>query len=163
MTVISISLSFLLTFFTGAFSSQTDTTFDKETYYKVFASKDLTLISGELKSIQSADFAEKDAFEGALLMKKASLLSSPKDKLSTFKAGHSKLEQAIHSNSNNTEYRFLRLMIQENAPKFLGYNKEIDSDKKNIVSNYKSLPTVVKQAIVNYSKTSSVLTPESFQ
>lgn len=162
MTSISLSICFLLNIFAGIISSQSIAVYDKENFYKVFSKNDLTLISAELKTIQHSDFNEKEAFEGALLMRKADVIGNPKDKLSVFKAGNAKLEHAIKSAPDNAEYRFLRLMIQEKAPKFLGYNKNIAEDKSFITTNYKTLPTVVKEAVKNYSKTSSVLTPDMF-
>jgi hypothetical protein len=95
-------------------------------------------------------------------MKKAGLVAGPKKKLDTFKSGHEKLESVLSKDTTNTELRFLRLIIQENAPKILKYRKEIEKDSENIRKNYKNLPPVVQQAIVNYSKTSKVLKPAYF-
>ncbi len=137
--------------------------FDKEKFYKVFSSNDLPLVTSELKTIQSISFSEKDAFEGALLMKKAGLVTNPKDKLSLFKSGHQKLELAIKQASSNTEYRLLRLMIQENAPGFLGYNNNLNEDKNIIVANFKTLSPIIQQTIRNYSSNSKYLRSELFQ
>ena len=137
--------------------------FDREKYYKAFSSNDLTLVNTELTKIKTTDFSEKNAFEGALLMKKAGMVGNPKDKLSLFKAGHEKLEQQIKQTPANTEYRLLRLMIQENAPSFLGYKDNLEEDKKAIVTNFKTLPSVVQQTVRAYSSTSKYLKPELFQ
>ena len=90
-------------------------------------------------------------------MKKAQLVSKPKDKLSFFKAGRSKLESSISSDKENTEYRFLRLIIQEHAPKIVKYKKDIEEDSKLIRSNFKDLSTILQQIISDYSKKSRVL------
>src|SRR5207253_3424423 len=100
---------------------------------------------------------DKPAFEGALLMKKAELANGPGKKLNLFKDGHKKLEAAIKKDDDNAEYRFLRLMIQEHAPKMLGYKEDLQKDSAYIRQSYKKLPAEVQEAIINYSKTSKIL------
>ncbi|MCH5715884.1 hypothetical protein [Niabella hibiscisoli] len=48
-------------------------------------------------------------------------------------------------------------MIQENAPKIVGYNKNITDDAKLVKASLKSLPEVVQKAVLSYSKTSKAL------
>jgi len=163
MTFISIFVPLFLSIFIGMVPNNSAISFDKEQYYKAFAGNDLTAVSSELKTIQSINFAEKSAYEGALEMKKAGLVSNPKDKLSLFKTGHDKLELEIKQTPSNTEYRLLRLMIQENAPGFLGYNDNLEGDKKMIVSNFNTLPSTVQKVIRDYSTKSKYLKPELFQ
>jgi hypothetical protein len=69
------------------------------------------------------------------------------------------LEAAIKKDSLNAELRFLRLMIQENAPGMLGYKSDIEKDSAYIRKSFKTLPEVVQQAFLNYSKKSKVLKP----
>jgi len=78
-----------------------------------------------------------------------------------FKKGHELLENAIKEDPNNTEFRFLRLMIQENAPGFLGYNDSEEGDSEYIRNAYKSLPENLQKAISDYNKTSKVLKLQS--
>ena len=66
------------------------------------------------------------AKKGALLMKKASLVRKPGDKLKVFKEGSKLLEAEIAKLPKRIEYRFLRLIIQENCPKFLNYSNNIE-------------------------------------
>lgn len=134
--------------------------FDKKQFYAVFASSDLNSINTELTLL--AAHSSKSAYEGALLMKKASIVGNPKDKLALFKQGRTKLEASIQSNPNTIEFLFLRYMIQENAPSFLGYNENLEEDKKKIISNYPNFEDVVKEAIINYSKTSKTLSSIQF-
>ena len=60
---------------------------------------------------------------------------------------------------SNTEFNFLRLIIQEHAPKAVDYRKNIDNDVALIRSGYKTLSPTVQQAINDYSKKSKVLKP----
>jgi hypothetical protein len=141
---------------------QGDQHFDRSAYYSAIASKELEKLNSQLEVLKEASVKDKEGFEGALLMKKAGLISGPKKKLDMFKSGHDKLESVLSKDTSNTELRFLRLIIQENAPRILKYRKEIAKDSQNIRKNYKNLPPAVQQAIVNYSKTSKVLKPAYF-
>ena len=135
--------------------------FDKTGYYAAFAKGNLQQINHELDSVKAASFPEKDGFEGALLMKRAGLRSSVKDKLGDFKTGGKKLEAAIGADSTNVEYRFLRLCIQENAPRFLGYHSDMDRDNLYIRRHFKQLTPEVQDAVKAYSQQSHVLKLEN--
>lgn len=132
-------------------------------FYNVFATEDIEKVNGQLSMLQEANLAEKEAFEGALLMKKAELAKGPAEKLSLFKSGHEKLERAISSDTTNVEFRFLRLMIQENAPKILGYHHEMDQDSLYVITHIEELSPVVQEAIINYSQRSKVLKAEDLE
>lgn len=55
------------------------------------------------------------------------------------------MEGAIPGDKNNSEYRFLRLMIQENAPDILGYNMEIEEDAAAVKKHFPDFTEVVKK------------------
>jgi len=131
--------------------------FDREAFYAAMASSSLERVNSELSVVRSSSVKEKDAYEGALLMKKAGLLKIPAEKLKAFKAGRIRFEPAIQGDEGNAEYHFLRLTIQEHAPKVVKYYKEIETDKAYIHKGYKNLSPVVQKAILDYSKTSKVL------
>lgn len=139
------------------FSQDANITFSKSDYYKAISSSDLPLINKELTKLSSVTMVEKEAYEGALQMKKAGIVSNLSDKLSQFKAGRLSLEEAIKKDNNNSEYRFLRLIIQENAPNFLNYNRNLDEDSQHIIKNINDLSPEVQQAIRNYTKQSKAL------
>ncbi len=129
--------------------------FSKEEYFKVISSKELSTVNTMLTQLEKEkEGSDKKAYKGALLMKKAGFQKSPKEKLEVFKQGRAQLETAIGANSKNTEYRFLRLIIQENAPKILKYQGNIMEDVKWIKSHYSLVHADVKNAIVSYSKKS---------
>ena len=136
--------------------------FEKSAFYQAMASGTLNDINGELDAITNAPASERDAYEGVLLMRKAGLLSKPKEKLQYFKNGRIKFQTAFIADSNNTEFRFLRLGIQEHAPKIVKYHSDINADKVYIKEHFKSLSPVVQHAVLEYSKTSKVLHPEDF-
>jgi len=131
--------------------------FDKVGFYKVMATGDTDAINKEILIVQESSADNKDGYEGALLMKKADFLVAAKKKLKIFKAGCIKLETALQADSNNTEFRFLRLSIQEHAPKAVKYHCDLEKDKLFIQKNFKSLSAVVQSAILDYCKKSNFL------
>ncbi len=108
-------------------------------------------------------YKDKEAFAGTLQMKKAGLLKVPKEKLDNFKRGATKLEMVLRSDTSNVEHRFLRLIIQEHAPKIVKYRSKIDDDATFIKTNYKALSPEVQKILIDYSQTSKALKPQDFE
>jgi hypothetical protein len=115
------------------------------------------LVIAQLEELKSAPENLRGAFMGAMLMKRAAFGGSGATKLHYFKEGHRMLEEAIKNSPGNTEFRFLRLMIQEHAPGILGYKENIENDCAYIRKNYKSLPDELQQTIEDYNKKSKFL------
>ena len=136
--------------------------FDRSAFYAAMASSNIEEIDAQLTLIRSSAFTEKEAYEGALMMKKSGLVAKAKDKLSLFKSGRSKLESSLAKDNGNAEFRFLRLIIQEHAPKIVNYRNELEKDSQLIRTNFKTLHPVVQQAIIDYSKKSGILKPAYF-
>jgi len=135
----------------------TSAAFDRPAFYKAMIGNDKELVNAQLKELNSAPSDIRDAFTGAMIMKKAGLGGSPVSKLHLFKEGHKMLESAIKEDPNNTEFRLLRLMIQENSPDFLGYKNDIEKDSEYIRKSYKSLPDEIQHTITEYNKKSKFL------
>ncbi|MFI5152234.1 MAG: hypothetical protein ACHQET_02795 [Chitinophagales bacterium] len=135
---------------------------DRSAFYSTMSSQQIEDVDKQLKIIGASTIAGRDAFQGALLMKKAGLTAEPHLKLKYFKSGHKKLEAAIQKDSGNVEYRFLRLMIQEHAPGFLAYRGDMKKDSAYIRKSYKNLTQAVQQAVQDYSKQSKILRPTDF-
>lgn len=131
--------------------------FDEPKFFAAIASEDLSLVDGQLKTLKKSSIKEKDAYVGALLMKKAGLVSPLRTKLAVFKEGHAKLQAAIEKEPANGIYRFLRLIIQENAPKILNYNKDISEDSKYVNQVFDTLSPAVQNVVVDYEKKSKAL------
>jgi hypothetical protein len=112
--------------------------------------------------LNPASVPEKDAYEGALLIRKAGLVKLPAEKLKLFKKGRIKLETALLNDADNGEYHFLRLAVQENAPKIVKYKANIETDKAYVKKTFKNLSPAVQHAIVEYSKNSKILRPQDF-
>jgi hypothetical protein len=136
--------------------------FDKATYYAVMAAGKLDSVDAELDLLAADSFPGKPAYEGALMMRKAGLVTGIGDKLRTFKAGRTELENAIAKDSANGEYHFMRLIIQEHAPGIVRYSGDIEKDGDLVRRTFPHLPPPAQKAIINYSKHSKTLHPEDF-
>jgi hypothetical protein len=130
---------------------------DKDAFYTAMESNKIADIDVQLELIGKSNFVEKQAYEGALLMKKAGLMGKPKDKINLFKAGKTKLEAAIANDKNNTEFRFLRLILQEHAPKIVKYRNNLDEDSKFISTNFDKLSNTLQKLVSAYGKKSKIL------
>lgn len=152
----------MIAFFTATHLPGIAQEFSKTTYYQVLKKGSLKEINKQLELIDQASLNYKGAYKGAMLMKKAGVVDIPKQKLDLFKSGRIKLETEIKSDSTNTEFRFLRLIIQEHAPKVVKYSNNINQDVGYIRSNYKNLAPEVQKVVVDYSQTSKYLKPGDF-
>ena len=131
--------------------------FDRAAYYTAFANGQAAELDEQIKKTSSLSGQERDAFEGALLMRKAGTAFSPAQKLSLFKKGGKKLEAAIKADPQNVEFRFLRLMVQENAPKIVGYKDNIKADSEMVKNSLSSLSKSTQNAVNSYAKKSQYL------
>lgn len=136
--------------------------FDRAGFYAAMKAGEMNQLNNEIDLVQSSSFAQQKAFEGALLMRKSGLEKKASDKLKYFKEGRIKLETAILDEPSNAEYRFLRLTIQENAPKQVKYKSNIDEDKKMVINSFKNLLPVTQSAILDYCKNSVILKKGDF-
>lgn len=151
-------MKFLTFLFITVLTLNTNAQLDRKAIYTALASDSKEIVQKQLDGIQSAkETSEVKAFKGALQMKAAQFEKTAKDKLTLFNAGKKILETEIKSNDSNVEYRFLRLLIQENAPKQLKYDGNIEEDVLNIVAGYSKLKESTKTAIESYAKKSASL------
>lgn len=68
-------------------------------------------------------------YQGAARTLLAKYSINPVTKINHFKKGKNILESALSASPNNIELRYLRLTIQENVPRMLGYSDMIDKDR----------------------------------
>lgn len=128
-------------------------------FYSALRSDDLSAIDSQLqKTINGTTSGQ--ARKGSLLMKKAGLKGSGKEKVSLFNEGRALLESAIREN-DQTEFHFMRLIIQENAPAFLKYHENIGEDCSILQQNFSELPAELQKQISNYATQSKNLKPET--
>jgi hypothetical protein len=131
---------------------------DKNAILSVLNSTNVVKLKTWCQNLEKADpTAENKAYLGALKMKMAQFEATPKLKLATFNKGKSLLEAAINTHHSNTEFRFLRLMIQENAPVFLNYTAQLKTDAQQIHAGFKQLSVAVQKHVRAYAQTSKYL------
>ncbi|MBB1149264.1 MULTISPECIES: hypothetical protein [unclassified Myroides] len=99
-------------------------------------------------------------YKGAALVTLAKFEKKIKVKKELVKEGALLIEAAIEREPTNVEFRLVRLIIQENTPKIVGYYKNIDSDKKLIIKQYDQQSTAVKKWIKTYAEQSKAFTAE---
>ncbi len=74
------------------------------------------------------------------------------------KSGATSLEAIIKSNPNNAELRVIRMSVQENIPKIVGYNKNLKEDKTFILYNYSKQNSALKTYIRKFAMQSKTMT-----
>lgn len=131
---------------------------NKKAIYSDLSSESETTISNQIKSLKKlSSTSEVRAFTGVFIMKSAQFEFAPWSKWNTFSKGKMMLEKEIHANSSNVEFRFLRLMIQENVPSVVMYSSDIEADAKIVKKSYKTLDKETQEFILKYSKKSEAL------
>lgn len=155
-------LPVLLIFFLP-FAGFAQRNFEKAAFYQIMDKGDVKAINNEIELVRTSDTRGKMGYTGALLMKEADLVKRPKRKLDLFIAGRKLMEAAMLTESENIEFRFLRLTIQEHAPKVVRYHNDIQRDKTFIIANFKNTSPVVQKAILDYCAESKVLKVSDLQ
>ncbi len=74
------------------------------------------------------------------------------------KSGATSLESIIKSNPNNIELRVIRMSVQENIPKIVGYRGSLKDDKAFILNNYSKQNSTLKNYIKKFAAQSKTMT-----
>ncbi|OCA78031.1 hypothetical protein BBH99_01760 [Chryseobacterium contaminans] len=74
------------------------------------------------------------------------------------KTGATNLEGIIKSNPNNAELRLIRLSVQENIPKIVGYRGSLKDDKAFLLNNYSKQNAALKNYIKRFAMQSKTIT-----
>ncbi|QQX77879.1 MULTISPECIES: hypothetical protein [Aequorivita] len=110
-------------------------------------------LDGMLTGVNASDKTVSKAYKGAVLTLKAKFSKKKSEKKDFFKEGVSLIEDAVKADPSNIEIRYIRMSVQENSPKFLGYHKNIEEDKMFISKNFatinsKELKKIVKDFVM---------------
>jgi len=92
----------------------------------------------KLSSVSKEENKTIVAYRGAIATLKSKFAKGFKNKKMFFKEGAELLEFAVTSEPKNIEIRCLRLGVQENSPRFVGYKDNIDEDKQFLIDQYRS-------------------------
>lgn len=86
-------------------------------------------------------------------------VTTEKNKRKSFvKSGATSLESVIKANPSNVELRLIRMSVQENIPKIVGYSKNLKEDKAYILSNYTKQNAALKVYIKKFAMQSKTMT-----
>lgn len=88
------------------------------------------------------------AYKASATMMMANHVGNPFSKLSYFKKGRKMFDQAVAIDKSNVELKVLRYVVQINAPSFLGYNGDIESDKTFILNNIPKMKNIESKDFV---------------
>ena len=124
-------------------------------YYPVFGSTSAEDMENMIEVLEKSN--KQNAYLGAMKMKLSGFKEGMNEKLQTFKEGRTLLEEEIALDKKNVEWRFLRLVIQENTPKILKYKANLQDDVDFIETNYNSVESSLKKVIQNYAEKSEIL------
>jgi hypothetical protein len=140
-----------------------------------FQSSDLeTLRNSYSKANQSnantqafIDVAEKQSssdpiisgYKAAAQIMEAKVTKEKGKRKSFVKTGATSLESIIKTNPNNIELRVIRLSVQENIPKIVGYHSSLKDDKTFILSNYGKQNSALKSYVQKFAAQSKTFTP----
>lgn len=151
---------FLIAFFITVFGAAQDLNSIRLQYPDAVKSSELTdKMVNELSNLTSEKHTTLLAYKGALLTLKAKFSKSKNEKKEFFKEGVVLIENEIKADASNIEIRYLRISVQENSPRFLGYHQNIKEDKEFILENYSRISSrVLKDVIFEY-----VLESKSFE
>lgn len=94
-----------------------------------------------------------NCYRGAAEMMEAKYAINPFNKLSAFDKGKQLIEQAIATDSDNVECRFIRYSIQRNLPNILNYRNHLKNDSTVIYGRLDSMTDQdLKKRILNFIK-----------
>lgn len=89
------------------------------------------------------------AYLGGLQTIWANHTVNPYSKLRSFNEGRKNIEKAVNNEPGNPEIRFVRLLVQKNAPAFLGYYQQISDDSIFIRNHRQRIQSDVLLKMVN--------------
>ena len=105
-----------------------------------------------------------NGYMGALLSLKAKHTWNPFFKIKYLNDSENTFKTAVVADPHNIEIRFLRFSIEHNVPVFLGFNKDLDNDREDIITqlekkNYGTADKELTIAIIKFLLSSKRCSP----
>lgn len=126
-----------------------DLVYIRNHYEQAITNKEVctTMIDGLKKSkVNNIELA----YLGGLQTIWANHTINPISKLKTFDIGKTNIEKAVTNEKDNIEIRFVRLSVQKNCPKFLGYSASIAEDELYIKQHISDIQSEsLKRMVLN--------------
>lgn len=130
------------------FFFQTDIEALRNSYAKANLSNANTEAFINLAEKQSGSDAVTNGYKAAAQIMEAKI--TKKNRKALVKTGATNLESIIKSNPNTIELRVIRLSVQENIPKIVGYRGSIKDDKAFLMSNYSKQNATLKSYVKKF-------------
>lgn len=128
----------------------------RSSYAKANLSNDNTEAFINLAEKQSGSDAVTNGYKAAAHIMEAKI--TKKNRKALVKTGATSLESIIKNNPNNIELRVIRLSVQENIPKIVGYRGSIKDDKAFLISNYSKQNAALKNYVKKFAMQSKSFT-----
>lgn len=153
-------MKLILSLFTGLFLFFQTSDLDalRNAYSKANTSNEGAKNFIELADKSSSSDPLIKGYKAAAKILEAKVTTEKNKRKSFVKSGATELETVIKSNPNNVEMRLIRMSIQENIPKIVGYSKNLKEDKTYILSNYTRQNSVLKVYIKKFAMQSRTMT-----
>lgn len=154
-------MKLLLSFITGLFLffQSADIEALRNSYAKASQSNANTQSFINLAEKQSSSDAVTKGYKAAAQIMEAKITTEKGKRKSFVKSGATNLESIIKSNPNNAELRLIRLSVQENLPKIVGYRGSLKDDKTFLINNYTKQNAGLKSYIKRFASQSKTFTP----
>lgn len=130
----------------------------RNSYSKANLSNDNAKNFIELAEKKSSFDPTISAYKAAAKVLEAKVTTEKNKRKSYVKTGANNLESLIKSNPNNAELRVIRMSVQENIPKIVGYNKNLKEDKTFLITNYGKQNADLKSYIKQFAAQSKTIT-----
>ena len=153
-------MKLILSLFTGLFLFFQTSDLDalRNAYSKANTSNEGAKNFIELADKSSSSDPLIKGYKAAAKILEAKVTTEKNKRKSFVKSGATELETVIKSNPNNVEMRLIRMSIQENIPKIVGYSKNLKEDKAFIISNYAKQNPALKTHIKKFAMQSKTMT-----
>ncbi|NML69514.1 hypothetical protein HHL23_06865 [Chryseobacterium sp. RP-3-3] len=138
------------------FFFQTDLESLRNSYAKANQSNENTQAFINLAEKQSGSDAVTTGYKAAAQIMEAKI--TKKNRKALVKTGATSLESIIKSNPNNIELRLIRLSVQENIPKIVGYRGSMKDDKAFLINNYGKQNATLKSYLKKFAMQSKSFT-----
>ena len=150
-------MKLILTFLTAfMFFFQNDLESLRNAYAKANSSNENTQAFINTAEKQTGSDVITTGYKAAARIMEAKIVKQ--NRKSLVKTGATSLESIIKSNPNNIELRVIRLSVQENIPKIVGYRGSLKDDKAFILNNYSKQNATLKNYIKRFAMQSKTIT-----
>ena len=153
-------MKLILSLFTGLFLFFQTSDLDalRNAYSKANSSNESAKNFIQVADSNSSSDPLSKGYKAAAKILEAKVTTEKNKRKSFVKSGATDLEAVIKSNPNNVELRLIRMSVQENIPKIVGYSKNLKEDKTYILSNYSKQNTALKTYIRKFAMQSKTMT-----